>query len=153
LIERGKRQGSFTLQSVVLEYMTSHLVAEGSREIKLGHLNRLIEHGLSLSHASEYVRQTQERLLLTPLLAGLESAYRGRADIAGSAQGTIPTAPVEQQLLSLLAGLRRLTDSAQGYGPANLIALLRLLRGNLNGLDLSHLCIRRAYLQNSEMHD
>ena len=57
LIERGKRLGSFTLQSVVLEYVTGILITEGSREIKLGRLDRLIEHGLSQACAKEYVRQ------------------------------------------------------------------------------------------------
>src|SRR6266487_2870763 len=43
--------------------------------------------------------------------------------------------------------------AAQGYGPANLVALLRLLRGDLRGLDLSHLALRGAYLQGVEMQD
>ncbi len=150
LIERGKRAGSFTLQAVVLEYVTSVLIAEGSREIQEQQLDRLIEHGLCLSLTREYERQTQERLLLSPLLASLQNAYLGRADGARWAQGTVP---VEMQLLSLLSQLRGLTDSAQGYGPANLIALLRVLRGDLSGLDLSYLSIRGAYLQNVEMHD
>ena len=47
LIERGQRPGSFTLQSVVLEYVTARLVTEGSREIKQGSLHRVIEYGLS----------------------------------------------------------------------------------------------------------
>src|SRR5439155_1481319 len=38
-------------------------------------------------------------------------------------------------------------------GPANLITLLRLLRGNLSSLDLSHLSIRGTYLQGIEMQD
>ena len=160
LIERGKRAGSFTLQSVVLEYVTAHLVAEGCQEIKLGHLNRLIEHGLSLSQVSEYVRQAQERLLLTPLLADLKSPYLGpigelQEAEAGEEHYPIPEVSaintVEDVLVSLLKGLRERTYSAQGYGPANLIALLRLQRGNLNGLDLSHFCIRSAYLQGIEM--
>ena len=43
--------------------------------------------------------------------------------------------------------------AAQGYGPTNLIALLRELRGHLRQLDLSHLFIRGAYLQGVEMQD
>jgi WD40 repeat protein/transcriptional regulator with XRE-family HTH domain len=158
LIERGKRTGSFTLQSVVLEYVTAFLIAEGSREIQQRRLDQLIQYGLSHAHAKEYVRQTQERLLLSPLLANLQGAYLGRIDGkagTGSVSRTIPTTstfgPVEEVSLSLLEELRELSAPAQGYGPANLIALLRLLRGNLNGLDLSHLSIRGAYLQNVEM--
>src|SRR5436305_2755655 len=46
LIELGQRAGSFTLQSVVLEYVTTRLVMEASREIEEGQLVRLIEYGL-----------------------------------------------------------------------------------------------------------
>jgi WD40 repeat protein/transcriptional regulator with XRE-family HTH domain len=173
LIERGKRLGSFTLQSVVLEYVTTTLVARASSEIMLGQLDLLIQHGLSQAHAKEYVRQTQERLLLMPLLANLQDIYLGRSDRSGQAQGkgavgTVPCARpgasplptptptpmvplLEGQLLGLLEGLRNLSDSAQGYGPANLIALLRLQRGHLSGLDLSNLCIRGAFFQGIEM--
>jgi len=41
----------------------------------------------------------------------------------------------------------------QGYGPGNAINLLRLLRGQLRGLDLSHLTIRQAYLVDVEAQD
>ena len=46
LIEQGHRAGSFTLQSVVLEYATARLIEEGSCEIEQGQLVRLLEHGL-----------------------------------------------------------------------------------------------------------
>src|SRR5947209_5965143 len=140
LIERGQRAGSFTLQSVVLEYVTSRLVTTASREIQQGRLLRLREHGLSQAGAKDYVRQTQERLLLAPLLARLESVSQGRAE-------------VEEQLRALLEGLREWAEEAQGYGPANLVALLRLLRGDLRGLDLSHLILRGVSLQGVEMQD
>jgi uncharacterized protein YjbI with pentapeptide repeats len=41
----------------------------------------------------------------------------------------------------------------QGYGPTNLVALLRNDQGNLRGLDLSDLALRGAYLQGVEMQD
>ncbi len=140
LIERGQRRGSFTLQSVVLEYATARLIAEASSEIEQGRLVRLIEHGLELATAKEYVRQTQQRLLVVPLLSHLRSVYRGRDE-------------VEQRLLALLARLRERADYAQGYGPANVLALLREQRGHLRGLDLSQFVIRGAYLQAVEMQD
>ena len=45
-------------------------------------------------------------------------------------------------MLALLTQLRERADYAQGYGPANVLALLRLERGHLRGLDLSQLAIR-----------
>jgi WD40 repeat protein/transcriptional regulator with XRE-family HTH domain len=140
LIERGQRAGSFTLQSVMLEYVTSRLVVTASEEIQQGRLMRLREHGLSQAHAKEYVRQTQERLLLAPLLTRLESMGHSRAE-------------VEEQLSAGLNTLRERAQEAQGYGPANLVALLRVLRGDLRGLDLSRLALRSLYLQGVEMQD
>src|SRR3989440_5740574 len=113
LIERGQQAGSFTLQSVVLEYVTGRLVSTASQEIKQGRLALLLSHGLSQAQAKDYVRQTQERLRLTPLLDLLQSVYRGRAE-------------VEERLRELLSRLGAQGEQAQGYGPANLVALLRL---------------------------
>ena len=140
LLELGNLRGSFTLQSVVLEYATERLIAEGTSEIEQGRLARLIEHGLTMATAREYVRQTQQRLIVAPLLAHLRRAYPQRAAL-------------EEQLLSLLDQLRTQADYAQGYGPANVLALLLLQRGHLRGLDLSRLALRGVHLQGVEMQD
>ncbi len=147
LIERGKRQGSYTLQSVVLEYATAALIAEASREIMQDRLTLLIQYTLSQATAREYIRQAQERLLVVPLLANLRHAYLGRSP----SSVILSSDPLEEQLLSLLNQLREMP--AHGYGPANLITLLRVQRGHLSGLDLSHLSMHGVYLQGIEMHD
>src|SRR2546425_6026745 len=59
LLERGKPRGRFTLQAVVLEYVTARLIAEGAGEIEQGHPARLIELGFELATAREYVRQAR----------------------------------------------------------------------------------------------
>jgi WD40 repeat protein/transcriptional regulator with XRE-family HTH domain len=140
LIELGQRPGSFTLQSVVLEYATAQLIAEVASEIEHGRLSRLVEHGLVLAGAREYVRQTQVRLIVVPLLAQVGSAYPERVDLEG-------------HLLGLLDRLRARAANVQGYGPANVLALLREQRGHLRGLDLSHLSLRGMHLQGVEMQD
>ncbi|HET8911379.1 MAG TPA: NB-ARC domain-containing protein [Ktedonobacteraceae bacterium] len=140
LIERGQQAGSFTLQSVVLEYVTGRLIAEVACEINQRQLALLIEHGLELATSKEYVRQAQQRLILNPLLAAVRSAYQGRSELEGF-------------LLALLNQLRTKEEYAQGYGPANILALLRQQRGHLRGLDLSQLYIRGAALYGVEMQD
>jgi WD40 repeat protein/transcriptional regulator with XRE-family HTH domain len=140
LVEGGQRVGSFTLQSVVLEFVTDRLVSTASQEIQQGRLRRLREYGLSQAQAKEYVRQTQERLLLAPVLASLQRVYPGRAEMEG-------------RLRTLLDEVRGRPQEAQGYGPANLVALLRVLRGNLRGLDLSRLALRGVFLQGTDMQD
>jgi hypothetical protein len=121
LIERGQRAGSFTLQSVVLAYVTAALVSTVTEEIQHSQLDVLIQHGLELAQSKDYLRQAQERVLLRPILAHVQS---------------------QEQVLRLLEQVRTWVQDAQGYGPANLIALLRLMRGHLCGLDLSELLIR-----------
>jgi WD40 repeat protein/transcriptional regulator with XRE-family HTH domain len=140
LIERGQQQASFTLQAVVLEYVTARLIEEASTEIQEQHLERLIEYGLVQAQAKEYVRQTQQRLIVGPILSQLHTIYSHRGGL-------------EKRLIALLDQVRAWEEYTQGYGPANLIALLRELRGDLRHLDLSHLSIRGAYLQGVEMQD
>jgi tetratricopeptide (TPR) repeat protein len=75
LIERGQRAGSFTLQSVVLEYATARLIAEAASEIEQGRLARLISFGLCQAQAKQYVRGVQEHLLVVPLNATQAAAW------------------------------------------------------------------------------
>ena len=66
---------------------------------------------------------------MAPLLTQVQSVYLERA-------------AVEEHLLVLLNQLCTRADYAQGYGPANLLALLREQRGHLRGLNLSQIVIR-----------
>ena len=134
LVERVDAAGaaSFTLQSVVLEYVTDRLVEAVAEEVEFGQPVLLVEQALIQAQARDYVRQTQERLVGAPILERLK-AHQGK-------DGT------EQRLLALLEGWRDRPAAEQGYGPGNVVNLLRLLRGDLRGLDLSHLAIRQAYL-------
>src|SRR2546421_2932631 len=139
LIERGQR-ASFTLQSVVMEYLTDALLDQLSEEIRTMALDHLHQYALEQAQAKDYVRQTQVRLLVRPLLERL------RAQLDSDSR-------VEDQLLHLLAHFRAEDGSSQGYGPTNVISLLKALPSDLRGLDLSRLALRGAYLQGVEMQD
>src|SRR6185312_1267404 len=80
------------------------------------------------------------RLLVAPLLAHVRRRYSGRGAL-------------QEHLLTQLDELRTRADDAQGYGPANLLALLCELRGHLRGLDLSQLALRGVFLQGVELQD
>jgi WD40 repeat protein/transcriptional regulator with XRE-family HTH domain len=139
LVERGP-QASFGLQSVVMEYLTDELGELLSEEIALGDTRQLRQVALALAQAKHYVRESQVRLLVFPLLERL------RAKLGADAQ-------IEARLLGLLAQFRSEDVATQSYGPANVITLLKALRGHLRGQDLSQLSIRGAYLQGAEMQD
>jgi WD40 repeat protein/transcriptional regulator with XRE-family HTH domain len=139
LVERGEREASFTLQSMVLEYVTDRIVETVAEEIRGGPPFVLIEHPLIKAQAKEYVRQTQERLIGAPILQGLTPQRDQTA--------------LDEPMLALLGGWRDRPTAEQGYGPGNVINLLRVSRGDLRGLDLSHLAIRQAYLAQVDAQD
>jgi transcriptional regulator with XRE-family HTH domain len=103
LVERGERGATFTLQSMVLEYVTDRLVESVAEEIEGGDAHLLVEQPLIKARAKEYVRQTQERLIGTPILGRLN----GRRLSVGP----------ERQLLALLDVWRDQPETQQGYGP------------------------------------
>src|SRR5947209_6103613 len=141
LVERTETGGptAFTLQSVVLEYVTDGLVEVVADEIGRGQPALLVEEPLIKAQAKDYVRQTQERLIGRPILRLLNPQH---AEVG-----------MEQRLLALLAAWRARPAAEQRYGPGNVVNLLRLLRGDLRGLDLSHLAIRQAYLADVDAQD
>jgi WD40 repeat protein/DNA-binding XRE family transcriptional regulator len=141
LVERVEAAGraAFTLQSVVLEYVTDCLVEAVVEEITSGQPALLVEQALIQAQARDYLRQTQERLIGAPILERLKMR-QGQDE-------------VEQRMLMLLEGWRGRPVLEQGYGPGNLVNLLRLLRGDLRGLDLSRLAIRQAYLAQVDAQD
>lgn len=140
LIERGNAPGSFTLQSVVAEYTKTRLIEAAVGEIERGQLRLLIEHGLELANTKEYIREAQVRLMVTPILARLRSTYSDAAAI-------------KARFIALFEPLRGRSKEFQGYAPANLLMLLRALRGDLSGLDLHQLSIRNADLRGVNLHD
>jgi WD40 repeat protein/transcriptional regulator with XRE-family HTH domain len=140
LVEQGKQHMTFTLQSVVLEYTTELLTNQVSQQIQQENPTSLICYALEQAEAKEYVRQAQECLIVTPIIIRLQTIYR-------------QTNALKTHLFRLLDQFRGREEEAQGYGPANLMTLLRVLRGDLCRLDLSHLVIRGAYLQQIKMQD
>lgn len=140
LIEPGQIRGSFTLQSVVLEYVTARMINDAVKEIEGGQLVHLGKYGIELAHTREYVREIQQRLIVTPILDRLCNTF--------STQHSL-----ESHLHDLLSNMSNQAQPEQGYGPANIVVLLKSLRGNLRGVDLSGLVLRDMYLQGIEMQD
>ncbi len=139
-IERSPDRPAFALQPVILEFVTSQLVELSYQEIMEGRADLLLRHALVHATASDDVRHSQEQLIATPLLEWLASTNGGAA-------------LAEQLLLALLASWRGQPPAQQGYGPGNLINLLRLLRGHLRGIDLAQLAVRQVYLQGVTAQD
>jgi WD40 repeat protein len=141
LIER-KTAGfemKFTLQNVVMEYVTGRLIDQVCTEIRTGVMALFQSHPLIKAQARDYVRESQVRLILKPI------AERLRV-IAG------PKA-VEDRLKRVLTTMRDTQPRALGYAGGNALNLLVQLKRSLKGCDFSHLAVRQAYLQGVELQD
>src|SRR3989442_9256689 len=99
-----------------MEYLSDELGERLSEEIVRGPPKLLRQVALAQAQAKDYVRKSQVRLLVHPLLERL------RAELGANAQ-------VEAHLLGLLALFRTEDAATEGYGPANVLALLREQRG------------------------
>ncbi len=151
----------FTQQPVVMEFVTNLLIEQIYQEITQEHplgilpsiqskLNRqlfyLRHYALIKATSKDYVRQSQIRLILEPLVTRL----LGRL---GSKQ------MVTKELLQTISELRRRElrpegelKSTFGYGGGNIINLLCNLGVDLTGTDFSYLAIRQAYLSEIKLH-
>jgi WD40 repeat protein len=138
LVEFNDHARGFTLQSVVLEYVTDRLVEQVADELVRGQPGVLATHPVVKAQSKDHVRQSQERLIAEPLLERLTAEFGTGAD---------------KKLLAFFDYWRDRPHSEQGYGPGTTINLLRLLRGDLRNLDLSHLFIRQAFMQGVEAQD
>ncbi|WP_052050799.1 NB-ARC domain-containing protein [Leptolyngbya sp. KIOST-1] len=143
LIERdapratSPRSTRFTLQPVVMEYITDWLVEQVSQAILAEPTtvpSPLHTHALILAQTKDYLRDSQTRLILQPVLDRLrlrpqDLACRLRHHLAAWRGQNLP-----------------------GYACGNLINLLHQAKISLAGWDFSHQTVWQAYLQDSTLH-
>jgi WD40 repeat protein len=137
LIEAGRN--SFLLQNVVMEYVTDRFVERIADEIRSEQLVLFDRHALIKAQAKDYVRESQVRLILTPVVQWLLSSQRGEN--------------IEIKCQSILALLRK--DAAQhvGYAAGNVLNMLLTQGCPLRGYDFTHLTLRQAYLRGQALQD
>lgn len=127
----------FTLQSVVMEYITEQIVMHMGEEIATRQLRRLRRFAILPAYCKEYVHQSQTRLILKPLLEQL--------------QRTIGTADhIKKVCHQLLQTLRE--DPQPGYAPSNLLNLLLALGDDLKQHNFAGLMLRQADLRSVSLH-
>ncbi|MCC3404649.1 MAG: AAA family ATPase [Microcoleus sp. PH2017_10_PVI_O_A] len=131
--------GKFTLQPVVMEYVTEQLIDRFEREIQSQNLDLFVSHALIKAEAKDYIRESQIRLILTPLAERILGEFRSNKE-------------VEYQLNEVLFRMRTQFPNSVGYAGGNLINLLLQLKIKLSGYDFSYLSIWQAYLINANLH-
>lgn len=127
----------FTQQAVVMEYITEELIEQICQEIITEELQLFIRYALLKAEAKDYIRESQTRIIVEPILDKLSVTYTQQE--------------LEKKLNRILLKLRE-QFSTPGYGGGNVINLLRQLKINLTGYDFSHLRVCQAYLQDVSLH-
>ncbi|WP_206069873.1 NB-ARC domain-containing protein [Nodosilinea sp. P-1105] len=155
LIERGDL--GFTQQPVVMEYWVECLLEQVFADltaIDAPSANFLPPHlptspsphspwfhhyPLIQATAKEYIRQSQRRVMLTPLAERLKTHL-------------CPKERLATHLQQVLAQVRRHFAHTPSYSAGNLLNLMYHLGLDLTGTDVSGLWIRQAYLVNTPLH-
>ncbi len=132
-----KNPSGFTLQNVVMEYSIDWLVGQVCREIATQSVSVLGTYALLKAQAKDYVRKSQVRLILKPVIEQLQ-ANLGRKGL-------------EDKLQNILAALRRPQPPNPDYAAGNILNLLVRLKSDLRQFDFSKLTVRQAYLQNANL--
>ncbi|WP_225894338.1 WD40 domain-containing protein [Atlanticothrix silvestris] len=134
-----KSDALFTLQPVVMEYITESIIEQICREITTDKIALFMSHALMGATVKDYVRDIQIRLILQPIIERLRNLLRTQTNI-------------EDKLTHILEPLRGKVIVKPGYAASNVISLLSQLQTDLTGYDFSNLAVRQAYLQNVNLH-
>jgi WD40 repeat protein len=135
-----KNRALFTLQPVVMEYVTNKFIELVCEEINNQNINLFKSHALIKATAKDYIRENQVRLILKPVIDGLLAALKSKKNI-------------ENQLTKILTNLQKTSPQEPSYTGGNIFNLLRYLETNLNGYDFSYLSIWQADLRNINLHN
>lgn len=140
------KSGQFTLQPVVMEYVTAEIIEQACAEIVAESPELLLTHALIKAQAKDYIRESQIRLILHPLIHELQVQVPSPLTLTRAIQ----------RILDGLRDRNRLTGttgpSLVDYGAGNLLNLLHHLNANLSLYNFSYLSIRQAYLRDMTLH-
>jgi WD40 repeat protein/DNA-binding CsgD family transcriptional regulator len=129
----------FQQQPVVVEYVTERFVERICHEIRTGEISIFNSHALIKAKAQDYIRHTQIRFILEPIVDRLLNQI-----------DTIEQ--IEYHLKRILIALQNSPMLKPGYAGGNVLNLLVQIGVNLEGYDFSDLTVWQAYLQNVDLH-
>jgi WD40 repeat protein len=132
--------GGWTLQNVVMEYITDRFVERIWQELDTHEFELFRTHAIIQATAKDYIRETQQRLLLAPIVDRLTKFH--------------PIAAIEAKFRSFISYFQQELSNFKtsiGYAIGNIINLLLGLQIDLTGYNFSQLPICQAYLQGVDL--
>jgi WD40 repeat protein len=129
----------FTLQPVIIEYVTDRIVEQVFLEIDNETLKLFASLALIKAQTKDYVRDTQVRLILSPIAERLLNKQERNE--------------IENKFKNILSTLRKMQPQKSGYAAGNALNLLLHFKSDLRGYDFSYLPVWQAYLQGTQLFD
>ena len=129
-----KNNSNFSLQPVVMEYVTTDFIDKVSQEIISRDISLLQSHVLLKATAPDFIQEIQKRLIIQPILERLEIILVSKNQI-------------ETHLMNLVDNYRGKSPYFTGYVIGNIINLLSHFSTAISDRDLSNLSIFQANLQ------
>lgn len=130
----------FTLQNVVMEYVICRFIEQVCHEIISLELQLFRYHAVIKATSKDYIRETQIRLIMEPVLEELRSHFKSQKNLV-------------KRLDEVLALLRENFSSESSYAGGNLVNMLCHMRADFTGYDFSNLSVWQADFRNSCFHD
>jgi len=134
-----KTDSRYTLQPVIMEYLTKQFVKLIFVEISTELPRLLRTHALIQAQAKEHVMRSQIRFILQPLVKRIQTLYSMNV--------------IEKKLNNILDQVRNQTRLVPGYVGGNIINLLNEMAVDLTGWDFSRLSIWQANLREMPLHN
>jgi WD40 repeat protein/transcriptional regulator with XRE-family HTH domain len=135
----GGRTNRFTLQPVIMEYVTERFVGLIRNEIETEAISLLASHALLKAQATDHLRDIQTRFILKP--------------VADWLSGALGKEESEEKLQRILSHLQEKQRGIPSYAAGNILNVLLQLPGKHRGYNFSHLVVWDAYLQGKELYD
>jgi WD40 repeat protein len=134
-----RNKNSYSLQPLVIEYITERFIAQIVNEIETAEISLLNRYALIKATSKNYLRERQIDLILKPIWEQLVTE-KGEHWLKGRLQ----------QILTTL----RENSPANGYAVGNILNLLchSNFTDIVEGYDFSQLFISQAYLQGKQLH-
>ncbi|MGC1246708.1 MAG: WD40 repeat domain-containing protein, partial [Spirulinaceae cyanobacterium] len=140
LVEKERQTNDFTQQPAVREYILERFMQQITAEIETEKICLFMSHALIKAQAKDYIRESQQRIILQPVAESLVEKYKQPQEIAAKLQ----------QILGII---KSKYHNLPGYGGGNIINLCQELKLNLAAYDFSQLTIWQAYLQDAHLQN
>ncbi|TAF56402.1 MAG: hypothetical protein EAZ60_09880 [Oscillatoriales cyanobacterium] len=129
----------YTQLPVLREHVINRLIDKICQEIKTEQIELLNSYSLCKATSKDYIRETQVRQIIRPLLERLVQELGGKRN-------------VENKLKQIILNCQKQSPQAPGYLGGNIINILCELETDLTNYDFSDLTISQAYLHGVQLH-